>query len=90
MKSLLSFLFLATVFLLTGCGSSSSDSDAQTIGVCMSTFNSPCASAAVREFKRYADEKGVDLILLDSQQDIQRESSNIQTLLARGVDAILA
>ena len=59
------------------------------LGVCMSTFSSPYASATVREFERYAREKDVDLIIVDSQLDIQKEASNIDNLMALRADAIV-
>jgi ribose transport system substrate-binding protein len=59
------------------------------LGVCMSTFASPYSSATIREFARYAPERGCELILVDSQLDIQREASNIDNLIALGADAIL-
>ncbi len=76
------------------CGSSSCREEDRnpntvTLGVSMVTFTSPYASAAVREFKRYAREKDIDLLLLDAQEDIQREAFNIDTLVARRVDALL-
>ena len=60
-----------------------------TIGVCMSTFTSPYASATVRELKRYTQEKGYGVIILDSQLDIQREAYNIENLMSRKVDIII-
>jgi ribose transport system substrate-binding protein len=89
MKTLCTPVCLAAALLVTGCQPAAIDSDTTTIGVCMSTFNSPYASAAVREFKRYAKEQQIELLLLDSQLDIQREASNIKTLIARGADAVL-
>ena len=55
----------------------------------MASFTAPYASAAVREYRRYSHEKGIHLLLLDAQHDIQREAFNIDTLVARKVDAIL-
>jgi ribose transport system substrate-binding protein len=60
-----------------------------TFGVSMSTFTSPYASAAVKEFKRFTQEQGYGLIILDAQSDIQREAFNIDNLMAKRVEAIL-
>ena len=60
-----------------------------TIGVTLSTITSPYASAWVREINRYAREKGCRLVLLDAQFDIQREAFNIDTFMAKRVDAIV-
>jgi len=60
-----------------------------TLGVSMSTFSSPYASAMVKAYKNYCAEKGYNLIILDSQLDIQKEASNIDNLMAQKVDAIM-
>jgi len=60
-----------------------------TLGVCMSTFSSPYSGALIREFARYAPQRGCDVIIVDSQLDIQKEASNIDHLIALNVDAIL-
>ena len=75
--------------LLAGCGSPASNTaDTRTIGVCMSTSTSPYSGAMQRELKRLAGERKINLILLDSQLDIQTEARNIESLVARDVDAI--
>jgi ribose transport system substrate-binding protein len=74
-----------------GCGSPGSQPGGPTvtIGVTMSTFTSPYASATIRELNRCAREKGCGLILLDAEYDIQREAFNIDNFMAKRVDAIL-
>lgn len=59
------------------------------LGVAMSTFSSPYASAMVKAYKSYCEEKGYDLIILDSQLDIQKEANNIDDLMAKKVNAIM-
>jgi ribose transport system substrate-binding protein len=85
---------LTAFFLIlnTGCKKQkqeTSNPNKITLGVCMSTFTSPYASATVREMKKYAQEKGYDIIILDSQLDIQREAYNIDNLKSKKVKAIL-
>jgi len=82
-------LTLGVAGILTACREPARNPNTLTLGVSMSTFTFPYASAAVREFKRYGREKEIDLILLDSQQDIQREDFNLDTLVSRNVDALL-
>ncbi len=55
----------------------------------MSTFSSPYASATIREFQRYVPQMACELILVDSQLDIQKEASNLDNLMALKADAIL-
>jgi ribose transport system substrate-binding protein len=82
---------LALLTAPTACGKGKDSKVAPTItlGVSMATFTSPYASAAIKEFKRYTRQEGHGLIILDAQQDIQREAFNIDNLIAKRVDAIL-
>ena len=82
---------LLAIASVSGCdpGGSSDQSDGITLGVVMSTFSSPYNSAIVREFKRYTEEQGYQLVMLDSMLDIQREAYNIDNLISKRVDAIL-
>ena len=82
-------LALAAVWCSSSCRERDHDPDTPTLGVSMASFTAPYASAAVREFKKYAGEKGLHLLLLDAQHDIQREAFNIDTLVSRRVDALL-
>ena len=83
---------LAIIFTVGGCNNSRSVSTEKpkiTFGISMSTFTSPYSSATVKEFKRFTQQRGYGLIILDAQNDIQREAFNIDNLMAKRVDAIL-
>jgi ribose transport system substrate-binding protein len=83
---------LAIIFMVGGCNQSRSVSTEKpniTFGISMSTFTSPYSSATVKEFKRFTQQRGYGLIILDAQNDIQREAFNIDNLMAKRVDAIL-
>jgi len=82
---------VAVMLSVGGCDSRSASTGKpkMTFGVSMSTFTSPYAAAAVKEFKRFTQEQGYGLIVLDAQSDIQREAFNIDNLMAKRVDAIL-
>ena len=82
-------LALTVAGISPACREQDRDPNTVTLGVSMASFTAPYASATVREFKRYAREKDIDLLLLNSQQDIQREAFNIDTLVSRKVDALL-
>jgi ribose transport system substrate-binding protein len=84
-------LALAIILSIGGCDSRSPSTGKpkMTLGVSMSTFTSPYASAAVKEFKRFTQEQGYGLIILDAQNDIQREAFNIDNLMAKRVAALL-
>jgi ribose transport system substrate-binding protein len=91
LKVIMTMALMFMTYFYTGCKQKPSDdiSSIITIGVSMSTFTSPYASATVKQFKEYATQKGYKLILLDSQLDIQREAYNIDNLMSRKVDTIL-
>jgi len=80
-------LLLSMVFFIS-TGALAAKKSEITIGVVMNNFTSPYASAMVREYKKYTKEKGIGLVILDAQLDIQMEARNIDTLMAMGVDAI--
>ena len=84
-------ILLVSIPVVGGCDNAGSADDDEriTLGVVMSTFSSPYNSAVVREFKRYAEKNGYELVILDSMLDIQREAYNIENLMSRQVDAIL-
>ena len=89
LKRLIPLLVLTTVYSMSSCQNQKQDPNTVSLGISMSTFTSPYASAAVRQFKKYAQEKGIHLLLLDAQLDIQREAFNISSLVQRKVHALL-
>jgi ribose transport system substrate-binding protein len=82
---------LAIILMVGGCNSRSVSTQKPkiTLGISMSTFTSPYSSASVKEFRRFTQQQGYGLIILDAQNDIQREAFNIDNLMAKRVDAIL-
>ncbi len=78
--------FVCGLFAITGLAFSQ---EKIVLGVSMSTFSSPYASAMVKAYKNYCAEKGYELIILDSQLDIQKEANNIDDLMAKKVNAIM-
>ena len=82
-------LALTVAGISPACRQQDRDPDTVTLGVSMASFTAPYASALVREFKRYAGEEDFEILLLDSQHDIQREAFNIDTFVSRKVDALL-
>jgi ABC-type sugar transport system substrate-binding protein len=59
------------------------------IGFSQVVMNHPFRVANVESIKRHAAEKGVDLIVTDAQGDVNKEIANIESLIARGADAII-
>ena len=80
-------LLVGIVFVMTM--GFAGESAAVKIGIASVTFTSPYASAMVKEYTRYCKEKGYELVMLDSQLDIQKEAQNIDALMAQKVDIII-
>ena len=88
-KLVILFLFVSLIFSMVLVNGVAFAQDKITLGVCMSTFSSPYASAMVKVYRSYCAEKGYELIILDSQLDIQKEANNIDDLMAKKVNAIM-
>ncbi len=59
------------------------------VGVDYVTFSSPYASAMVKGYQKYAKEMNIDMTILDSQLDIQKEAANMDSLIAMNPDVII-
>ncbi len=88
-KLVILFLFVSLIFSMVLVNGVTFAQDKITLGVSMSTFSSPYASAMVKAYRNYCAEKGYELIILDSQLDIQKEANNIDDLMAKKVNAIM-
>jgi ribose transport system substrate-binding protein len=60
-----------------------------TIGLSLSTLNNPFFVTLRDGAQAAADAAGVELIVVDAQDDSAREATNIEDLIQRGVDALL-
>ncbi len=60
-----------------------------TLGLSVSTLNNPFFVTLRDGAQEAADELGVNLVVVDSQNDAATEASNIEDLIQRGVDALL-
>ncbi len=63
--------------------------DGFTLGLSLSTLNNPFFVTLRDGAQAAADALGVELVVVDSQDDPATEAANIQDLIAQGVDAIL-
>ncbi|HUC91307.1 MAG TPA: substrate-binding domain-containing protein [Paenibacillus sp.] len=59
------------------------------IGFSQAVMNHPFRIANVESAKKTAAELGIELIVTDGQGDVNKEISNIESLIARKVDAII-
>jgi len=87
-------LLVATIMvmsLLVGCSSGGefSAKEGKTIGLVISTLNNPFFVDLEAGAKAKADELGVNLVTLDSQDDPAKEMSNVEDLINQKVDVIM-
>lgn len=59
------------------------------VGIVYVTFSSPYASAMVKGYQKYAKEMNIDMTILDSQLDIQKEAANMDSIIAMKPDVII-
>ncbi|CAG0911756.1 unnamed protein product, partial [Cyprideis torosa] len=85
MKNVLSLGLAFLIMLATSGGAYAKD----TIALVVSTLNNPFFVALKDGAMEKAKELGVELIVLDSQNDPTKELANIEDLTVRGVQAIL-
>ncbi len=60
-----------------------------TLGLSLSTLNNPFFVTLQEGAQKAADELGVELIVVDAQDDPAKEATNLEDLIQRGVDALL-
>jgi ribose transport system substrate-binding protein len=82
-------LALGGMLFAAGQGEAEGEEGPVTLGISISTLNNPFFVTLRDGAQEAADEMGVELVVVDSQNDAARESSNIQDLVQRGVDALL-
>ncbi len=93
MKRFLSLVVvtLMTLSLFTACSTNENvtNEKAKTIGLAISTLNNPFFVDLEAGAKAKAQELGVTLVTLDSQDDSATEMSNVEDLINQGVDVIM-
>ncbi|MFP4374828.1 MAG: ribose ABC transporter substrate-binding protein RbsB [Spirochaetaceae bacterium] len=86
-------LIVAVMLVVAGplfaSGQAEDEADGMVLGISVSTLNNPFFVTLRDGAQATADEMGVQLVVVDSQDDPAREASNIQDLIQRGVDALL-
>lgn len=82
-------IVLAGPLFASGQGEGEGEAEAPVLGLSVSTLNNPFFVTLRDGAQAAADEMGVELVVVDSQDDPAREASNVQDLIQRGVDALL-
>ncbi len=75
--------------LVTNEGAAAPAAGSLTIGLSLSTLNNPFFVTLSEGAQAAADAAGVELIVVDAQDDPAKEATNMEDLIQRGVDAIL-
>ncbi|WP_312812140.1 ribose ABC transporter substrate-binding protein RbsB [Sedimentibacter sp.] len=93
MKRFLSLVVVTLMILSLFAGCSTNENvtneEAKTIGLAISTLNNPFFVDLEAGAKAKAQELGVTLVTLDSQDDSATEMSNVEDLISQGVDIIM-
>jgi ribose transport system substrate-binding protein len=87
-RKLVSLLVVLAVLVAMPAAFASAQ-DGYTIGLSLSTLNNPFFVTLRDGAQAAADASGVELVVVDSQDDSATEAANMEDLIAQGVDAIL-
>jgi len=88
-------IVIVAAMVLAGCRGGAATpvatepTEGYTIGLSLSTLNNPFFVTLRDGAQAAADAAGVELIVVDAQDDSAREATNIEDLIQRGVDALL-
>ncbi|SNU02165.1 monosaccharide ABC transporter substrate-binding protein, CUT2 family [Ruaniaceae bacterium KH17] len=87
-----------SALVLAGCGSSEEPTTTDTgsteggdeisVGFSLKTQEAPFFVAIGEGIKRYGEEKGWEVTVLDANNDVQKEAANLETFTSQGMDAI--
>lgn len=100
--SLLSLVMLFVVFAAIGCGdsedvgseaggenNSNESKDQLTIGFSQPTLQSPFYVALVEAAKAEAANQGIELLVMDAQENIEKQNNDVIDLITRGIDILV-
>lgn len=91
MKKIIALITVLLMVVLTGCGEKKAPEtkSAGKIGLVVSTLNNPFFVTLKEGAESKAKEMGMEIIILDSQNDPAKELANVEDLVVKGVDVIL-
>lgn len=97
-KWLIGLLGLTMVLVLAACGEDESGDSGSTndkddkslvIGFSQVTLESPFYTSLVDGAKEAAEAEGVELIVVDAQNNIEKQNTDVQSLITKGIDVLL-
>ena len=86
---ILLLVLMMTAMAFAGCSPKTEESGSSKVGLVISTLNNPFFVSLKEGAEAKAKDLGLELIVLDSQNDPAKELSNMEDLLTQGVDVIL-
>ena len=93
MKKFFSLIIVSLMIMSSFVGCSTNETknneEAKTIGLAISTLNNPFFVDLEAGAKAIAQQLGVNVVTLDSQDDSATEMSNVEDLINQGVDVIM-
>ncbi|WP_319204407.1 ribose ABC transporter substrate-binding protein RbsB [uncultured Ilyobacter sp.] len=91
MKKIITLITVLLMVVLTGCGEKKAPEAEATgrVGLVVSTLNNPFFVTLKEGAEAKASEMGMEIIILDSQNDPAKELANVEDLIVKGVDVIL-
>ncbi|WP_320045905.1 ribose ABC transporter substrate-binding protein RbsB [uncultured Ilyobacter sp.] len=91
MKKIITLITVLLMVVLTGCGEKKASEAEATgrVGLVVSTLNNPFFVTLKEGAEAKANEMGMEIIILDSQNDPAKELANVEDLVVKGVDVIL-
>lgn len=97
-KWLIGLLGITLVLALAACGEEKSEDSGSTndkedkslvIGFSQVTLESPFYTSLVDGAKEAAEAEGVELIVVDAQNNIEKQNTDVQSLITKGIDVLL-
>jgi ribose transport system substrate-binding protein len=73
----------------TQTGGNSADGKKIVIGFSQVTFESPFYTSLVDAAKAEAEKQGAELIVVDAQNDIEKQNADVQDLITKGIDVLV-
>lgn len=91
MKRIITLITVLLMVVLTGCGEKKAPEteSAGKVGLVVSTLNNPFFVTLKEGAEAKAKEMGMEIIILDSQNDPAKELANVEDLVVKGVNVIL-
>ena len=91
MKKIFTLITVLLMVVLTGCGEKKAPETeaAGKVGLVVSTLNNPFFVTLKEGAEAKAKELGMEIIILDSQNDPAKELANVEDLVVKGVNVIL-